>query len=199
MSDVVVRNALISVYYKGGIVEMAQKLAGAGVNIYSTGGTAKVLEANDIDVVDVSDYTKAPEMMGGRVKTLHPKVHGGILYRRDNLEDSLEANSHGIVGIDLVVVNLYPVQEAISGGSMDEVVLKTDVGGHTLIRAAAKNHKDVVVVVNPNDYDRVGDMVLNKGVVGYADRVELALKAFRTTRDYDAAIAKFYEKFSWRV
>nr|WP_153039417.1 hypothetical protein [Vibrio parahaemolyticus] len=150
-----IRRALISVSDKTGIVEFAQALAERGVDILSTGGTARLLAEQGIAVTEVSDYTGFPEMMDGRVKTLHPKVHGGVLGRRGQDDDVMA--KHGINPIDMVVVNLYPFAETVAkdGCTLADAVENIDIGGPTMVRSAAKNHKDVTIVVNASDYDRV--------------------------------------------
>ncbi len=150
-----IRRALISVSDKTGIVEFAQALVERGVDILSTGGTARLLAEQGIAVTEVSDYTGFPEMMDGRVKTLHPKVHGGVLGRRGQDDDVMA--KHGINPIDMVVVNLYPFAETVAkdGCTLADAVENIDIGGPTMVRSAAKNHKDVTIVVNASDYDRV--------------------------------------------
>ncbi|HET9297157.1 MAG TPA: bifunctional phosphoribosylaminoimidazolecarboxamide formyltransferase/IMP cyclohydrolase, partial [Candidatus Binatia bacterium] len=148
-----IQRALISVSDKKGIVEFSRALSDLGVEIISTGGTASLLRDNKIAVKDVSEITGFPEMMDGRVKTLHPKIHGGILALRDNPEHVAKMKEHGIEPIDLVVVNLYPFEGAVArDGSFDEIVENIDIGGPSMVRAAAKNHQHVAVVVDPEDY-----------------------------------------------
>jgi phosphoribosylaminoimidazolecarboxamide formyltransferase / IMP cyclohydrolase len=163
-----ISRALISVSDKRGLVEFARKLAGHGVEIVSTGGTAKLLRENGIDARDVSDLTGFPEMLDGRVKTLHPKVHGGILGIRSNQEHRAKMSEHGIEPIDLVVVNLYPFRETIQKPdvTMEEAIENIDIGGPAMIRSSAKNHNDVAVVVDPDDYPMVADELdqLNGGL-----------------------------------
>ncbi len=153
------RRALISVSDKTGIVELGQKLAAAGVEILSTGGTSRVLREAGVAVKDVSDFTGFPEILDGRVKTLHPRVHGGILALRDREEHRRQMEEHGLLPIDAVVVNLYPFRETVSrpGARFEEIVEQIDIGGPSLIRAAAKNHRHVAVVVDPADYDRLAE------------------------------------------
>ena len=150
-----IKTALISVSNKDNIIEFAKALSEMQVKILSTGGTARLLQDNQIDVTEVSDYTGFPEMMDGRVKTLHPKVHGGILGRRG--KDDAVMNEHGIDAIDLVVVNLYPFEAAVASSDCDlaTAIENIDIGGPTMVRAAAKNHDSVAIVVNPNDYDNI--------------------------------------------
>ncbi len=187
-----IRRALISVSDKSGIVEFSRKLAEQEVEILSTGGTAKLLSENGIDVTEVSDYTGFPEMMDGRVKTLHPKVHGGLLGRRGTDEAVMEA--HGIPPIDLVVVNLYPFEQTVANPECDlpTAIENIDIGGPTMLRAAAKNHAAVTVVVNASDYERVlQEMVTNGGGVSDATRFDLAVKTYEHTAHYDGAIANY--------
>ncbi|MEQ1503894.1 MAG: bifunctional phosphoribosylaminoimidazolecarboxamide formyltransferase/IMP cyclohydrolase [Myxococcota bacterium] len=186
------RHALLSTSDKSGLVPFARTLASAGYTLLSTGGTARALREAGLAVVDVSAYTGAPEMMDGRVKTLHPRVHGGILGLRDR--HAAEAAAHDIPWIDVVVVNLYPFEATVAAGAAtpdalwDEAIEHIDVGGPTMIRAAAKNHRDVTVVVDPADYDRVG-AALASGGTGLDLRRELAIRAFRHTARYDAVIS----------
>lgn len=188
-----IQRALISVSDKSGIVEFAKQLHdNFQIEILSTGGTAKLLSDNGVAVIEVSDYTGFPEMMDGRVKTLHPKVHGGLLGRRGT-DDAVMA-AHGIPPIDLVVVNLYPFQQAVAKPDCDLTVAieNIDIGGPTMLRAAAKNHKDVTVVVNTGDYARVLEsMKANKGAVDNATRFDLAVKVYEHTAQYDGAIANY--------
>ncbi|MEO2082883.1 MAG: bifunctional phosphoribosylaminoimidazolecarboxamide formyltransferase/IMP cyclohydrolase, partial [Desulfurobacteriaceae bacterium] len=148
--------ALISVSNKEGIVEFARELSSLGVEIISTGGTAKLLRENGIPVKEISELTGFPEIMEGRVKTLHPKVHGGILSKRDNLQHKKEMEELGIEPIDLLVVNLYPFKETVKrGADLEEIVENIDIGGPTMVRAAAKNYKFVAVVTDPEDYEKI--------------------------------------------
>ena len=187
-----IQRALISVSDKQGIAEFAAGLSGLGVEILSTGGTAKLLEQAGVPVVEVGDYTGFPEMMDGRVKTLHPKVHGGILGRRG--EDDAVMAEHGIGSIDLVVVNLYPFEETVAKEecSLADAIENIDIGGPAMLRAAAKNHRDVTVVVEAEDYPRVlEEMRENGGAVSDATRFDLAVKTFEHTARYDGAIANY--------
>ena len=187
-----ITRALISVSDKTGVVEFARDLHQAGVEILSTGGTARLLKENGIPVVEVGDYTGFPEMMDGRVKTLHPKIHGGILGRRGT-DDEVMAE-HGIGRIDLVAVNLYPFQQAVADPdcTLEQAIENIDIGGPTMIRAAAKNHRDVAVVVDPQDYGRiVQEMREHDGRVSEATCFELAIKTFEHTAQYDGAIANW--------
>src|SRR5690242_5469974 len=156
-----IRRALLSVTDKTGLVEFAKALAGFGVELISTGGTARTLREAGLNVRDVSDLTGFPEMLDGRVKTLHPKVHGGILGIRDNVEHQAKMQEHDIAPIDLVVVNLYPFRQTIQRPdvTMEEAIENIDIGGPAMIRSASKNHHDVAVVVDPNDYEMVAAML----------------------------------------
>lgn len=188
-----IRRALISVSDKTGIVEFAQALANRGIDILSTGGTARLLADQGIQVTEVSDYTGFPEMMDGRVKTLHPKVHGGVLGRRGQ-DDAIMAE-HGIAPIDMVVVNLYPFAATVAkaGCTLEDAVENIDIGGPTMVRSAAKNHKDVTIVVNAHDYDRVlAEMADNNGSLTLATRFDLAIAAFEHTAAYDGMIANYF-------
>ncbi len=183
------RAALLSVSDKSGLEPLATALVASGYVLLSTGGTAKALRAAGLDVVDVASFTGAPEMMDGRVKTLHPKVHGGILARRDRDEGEMAA--HGIVPIDVVVANLYPFERTAGGSaSRDAIVEEIDIGGPAMVRAAAKNHRWVTVVVDPADYGRVIG-ALGQGGAGEELRRELAARAFRHTSRYDAVVARW--------
>ncbi len=186
-----ISRALLSVSDKSGIIEFARQLADAGVVLLSTGGTAAVIAENGIEVIEVSDVTGFPEMMDGRVKTLHPKIHGAILGRRD--KDSAVMKEHNITGIDLVVVNLYPFVETIArpGCTLAEAIENIDIGGPAMIRSAAKNHADVAVVTSPADYDSVAESIANTGGVSDSDRYQLACKAFAHTAQYDSAVSGY--------
>lgn len=188
-----IKRALISVSDKSGVLEFAQALAARGVEILSTGGTAKLLQDNGVKVIEVSDYTKFPEMMSGRLKTLHPLIHGGILGRRGVDEEVM--TEHGISPIDLVCVNLYPFVKTVSDPdcSLEKAVENIDIGGPTMVRAAAKNHRDVAIVVNSNDYSRIiEEMDANEGSLTYKTRFDLAIAAYEHTAAYDAAIANYF-------
>ncbi|WNC72747.1 bifunctional phosphoribosylaminoimidazolecarboxamide formyltransferase/IMP cyclohydrolase [Thalassotalea psychrophila] len=190
-----IRRALLSVSDKTGIVEFAQALSAQGVDLLSTGGTAKLLAENNIPVTEVSDYTGHPEIMDGRVKTLHPKVHGGILARRDMDEAVMAENN--IQAIDIVVVNLYPFANTVANEdcSLEDAIENIDIGGPTMVRAAAKNHKDVTIVVNASDYDRVlAEMADNNGSLTYKTRFDLAIAAYEHTASYDGMIANYFGK-----
>ncbi|MCO6412820.1 MAG: bifunctional phosphoribosylaminoimidazolecarboxamide formyltransferase/IMP cyclohydrolase [Thiogranum sp.] len=187
-----IQRALISVSDKTGVVDFAKQLHQAGVEILSTGGTASLLSENGVPVIEVSDHTGFPEMMAGRVKTLHPKIHGGILGRRGT--DEAVMQEHAIAPIDLVVVNLYPFEETVARPDCDlpMAIENIDIGGPTLIRAAAKNHAAVTVVVDSADYAQVlQEMAANQGAVSDATRFRLAVKTFEHTARYDGAIANY--------
>ncbi|MBS98414.1 MAG: bifunctional phosphoribosylaminoimidazolecarboxamide formyltransferase/IMP cyclohydrolase [Oceanospirillaceae bacterium] len=186
-----IRRALISVSDKTGIVEFARALTARGVEILSTGGTFKLLQDSDIPATEVSDYTGFPEMMAGRVKTLHPKVHGGILGRRGT-DDAVMAE-HGIDPIDMVVVNLYPFAQTIARPDCDlpMAIENIDIGGPTMVRSAAKNHKDVAIVVNATDYDSILKELEADGGLSQNTRFDLAVKAFEHTAAYDGMIANY--------
>jgi phosphoribosylaminoimidazolecarboxamide formyltransferase/IMP cyclohydrolase len=188
-----IKRALLSVSDKSGIVELAKALSANGVEILSTGGTAKLLEANGISTIEVSDYTGHPEIMDGRVKTLHPKVHGGILARRGIDEAVMAANN--INPIDMVVVNLYPFADTVAkeGCSLEDAIENIDIGGPTMVRSTAKNHKDTTIVVNASDYERViNEMKENNGATTYQTRFDLAIAAFEHTAAYDGMIANYF-------
>lgn len=190
-----IKRALLSVSDKTGIVEFARSLSEKGVELLSTGGTAKLLAAEGIAVTEVSDYTGHPEIMDGRVKTLHPKVHGGILARRGMDEAVMDENN--ISAIDMVVVNLYPFANTVSyeNCTLENAVENIDIGGPTMVRAAAKNHKDVTIIVNTSDYDRVlAEMDTNENSLTYKTRFDLAIAAYEHTASYDGMIANYFGK-----
>ena len=193
-----VERALLSVFDKTGIVEFAKRLASLRIEILSTGGTAKLLREAGVAVRDVSEFTGWPEMLGGRVKTLHPKVHGGLLFRRKHPDDQKQAAEHGIAPIDLVVVNLYPFEAtaAKTGLIAEELVENIDIGGPTMLRSAAKNFESVTVVTDPADFDRVVKEIESAGDTTLATRLELARKVFATTSRYDGMIATELERLS---
>jgi phosphoribosylaminoimidazolecarboxamide formyltransferase/IMP cyclohydrolase len=188
-----IRRALLSVSDKEGLIAFAKVLAEQGVDLVSTGGTSAALKAAGLRVTDVSELTGFPEMMDGRVKTLHPKVHGGLLTIRGNAEHERAAAEHNIAPIDLLVVNLYPFEATVAkGAAYDACIENIDIGGPAMIRAAAKNHTDVTVVVEPQDYERVlSEMGSNGGATTLDFRRELAAKAFARTAAYDAAISNY--------
>jgi phosphoribosylaminoimidazolecarboxamide formyltransferase/IMP cyclohydrolase len=193
-----VERALISVFDKTGIVDFAKRLAALRIEILSTGGTAKQLRAAGIPVRDVADLTGWPEMLGGRVKTLHPKVHGGLLYRRNHPEDLKHVVEHGIAPIDLVVVNLYPFEAtaAKQGLTAEELIENIDIGGPTMLRSAAKNFESVTVVTDPADYANVAEELEVKKETSLETRLALARKVFATTSRYDGMIATELERLS---
>jgi phosphoribosylaminoimidazolecarboxamide formyltransferase/IMP cyclohydrolase len=193
-----VERALISVFDKKGIVEFAKRLAALGIEILSTGGTAKLLRENDVAVRDVSDFTGSPEMLGGRVKTLHPKVHGGLLFRRNHADDQKQVAEHGIAPIDLVVVNLYPFEAtaAKAGLAAEELIENIDIGGPTMLRSAAKNFASVTVVTDRADFQRVAEELESAGETTLTTRLELARKVFATTSQYDGMITMELERLS---
>lgn len=189
-----VRRALLSVFDKTGLVDFGRRLHALNVEILSTGGTARALRAEGIPVIDVADATGSPEILGGRVKSLHPHIHGGILARRTDADDIGELAEHGIGAIDLVAVNLYPFREATAGGATDAVAAENvDIGGPTMLRAAAKNFAFVASVVDPADYDAIADeLEASDGSLGMATRRRLAANAFAHSAAYDAAVAAFF-------
>ncbi len=192
-TDYPIKRALISVFDKTGLVPLAQALKDKGVEIISTGGTAKALKEAGIDTIELGDYTGFPEMLDGRVKTLHPKIHGGLLYIRGNKEHEKTVAEHGIGPIDLVVVNLYPFEATVkSGASRAEIIEKIDIGGPSMLRSAAKNHAAVTVVVDPADYGPVAEMITKDGGTTFEERTRLAGKVFARTAAYDAAINAYF-------
>ncbi|HIE59947.1 MAG TPA: bifunctional phosphoribosylaminoimidazolecarboxamide formyltransferase/IMP cyclohydrolase [Persephonella sp.] len=202
------KRALISVSNKEKVVEFAQKLVEFGYEIISSSGTAKKLKENKIPVIEVSQITGFPEIMGGRVKTLHPKIHGALLAVRDNLEYMKQLEEHEIIPIDIVAINLYPFEETVKrGANIDEIIENIDIGGPAMVRASAKNHKFTTIIVDPNDYDLVLEEIEKNGETSLETRRKLAVKAFRHTAVYDSIISnvlnekleineKFPEEFS---
>jgi phosphoribosylaminoimidazolecarboxamide formyltransferase/IMP cyclohydrolase len=191
-----IRRAIISVTDKAGIVAFANSLAGFGVEILSTGGTAKILREGGARVMDISQYTGFPEMMDGRVKTLHPKVHGGLLGLRDNPEHVRMMEMHGITPIDMIVVNLYQFEKTVArpGVTLEEAIENIDIGGPAMLRSSAKNFRDVTVIVDPGDYPVVlKEMAENNGQTELRTRFRLAKKVFRLTHEYDGAISRYLE------
>ena len=186
-----IQRALLSVSDKTGLLPLAQTLIQAGVQLISTGGTAKALREAGIEVMDLSAYTGFPEMMGGRVKTLHPKIHGGLLYIRGNAGHEGAAKDHQIKAIDLVVVNLYPFEQTVAKPhvTLHEAIENIDIGGPSMLRSAAKNHESVTVVVDPKDYEEVAREVKASGNTTLEFRRKLAAKVFARTAEYDGAIA----------
>lgn len=189
-----IHRALLSVSDKTGLADFAKELHALGVELLSTGGTAKALREEGLPVIDVSEYTGAPELFGGRLKTLHPKIHGGLLQRRDDPEDVAQGKQHQIPLIDLVVVNLYPFEQTIAkpAVTLAEAIGNIDIGGPSMLRSAAKNHSAVTVIVDPADYARViEEMKENNGDTTKGLREQLAVKVFLRTSQYDTAIANF--------
>ena len=187
-----IRRALISVSDKTGLIELARDLSAIGIELLSTGGTASALKAAGLKVIDVSEHTGFPEMMDGRLKTLHPKIHGGLLAVRGNAEHEQSAKIHGIAPIDLLVVNLYPFEETLAkGGTYDACVENIDIGGPAMIRAAAKNHAGVTVIVDPNDYEMLRAELHSKGSTTFAFRKTMAARALAHTAAYDGAISNW--------
>ena len=190
-----IKRALISVSDKIGLIEFARKLSGHSIELVSTGGTAKTLRDAGLPVRDVSELTGFPEILGGRVKTLHPKVHGGLLAIRDDPEHQKQVEANDIGYIDMVVVNLYPFRETVArqAVTVEDAIENIDIGGPSMIRSAAKNFEDVVVVVDPSDYSAVAEELSSSGQVSKETRFRLARRAFETTARYDAAISEFLE------
>src|SRR5512147_2196106 len=189
-----ITRALISVSDKSGIVEFSRELAGYGVEILSTGGTAKLLRDDGLAVKDVSEFTGFPEMLDGRVKTLHPKVHGGLLGMRGNPEHVAKMKEHGIEPIDMVVVNLYPFEATVAkeGCTLEDAIENIDIGGPTMLRSATKNWPDVSVLTDPADYDKVlAEMKASGGAVSRETNFGLAVKVYQRTAAYDAAISNW--------
>src|ERR1700693_763740 len=191
-----VTRALLSVSDKSGLIEFARALAGHGIDLLSTGGTAKAIAAAGLKVTDVSELTGFPEMMDGRVKTLHPKVHGGLLAIRGNAEHAEAMKAHRIAPIDLLLLNLYPFEATVDkGAGFEECIENIDIGGPAMIRAAAKNHDDVAVLVDAADYAALlGELVQHGGMTTLALRPRRAAKAYARTAAYDAAIANWFAR-----
>jgi len=194
MSDVTIKRALLSVSDKSGLADLGKALAARGVELVSTGGTAKALRDAGLDVRDISDLTGFPEMMDGRVKTLHPNVHGGLLAVRDNPEHVNAMEEHGIGAIDLVVVNLYPFEATVAkGAERAEVIENIDIGGPSMVRSAAKNHGFVTILTDAADYDELlSELESRDGATSEAFRIRMAGKAYARTAAYDAAIANWF-------
>jgi phosphoribosylaminoimidazolecarboxamide formyltransferase/IMP cyclohydrolase len=191
-----IERAIISVTDKSGIVGFANSLSGLGVQILSTGGTARALREGGISVTDISEYTGFPEMMDGRVKTLHPKVHGGLLGLRDNPEHVEVMKAHGIKTIDMVVVNLYQFEKTVAkeGVTLEEAIENIDIGGPSMLRSSAKNFRHVTVIVDPADYEVVlREMKKTGGETTLKTRFRLARKVFQLTHQYDGAISGYLE------
>ena len=194
-----IQRAILSVTDKTGLVDFARQLSGLGIELISTGGTARLLRDSGIAVKDISDLTGFPEMLDGRVKTLHPKVHGGILHRRENPAHTAAVAQHGIQPIDMVVVNLYAFEKTAAkpGVTFEELIENIDIGGPSMIRSAAKNFQDVAVVTSPEDYPTIADeLARSSGALSRATKWRLAQKAFATTAAYDSAIASALETIS---
>jgi len=192
-----IKRALISVSDKQGVLDFARALAGFGVAFLSTGGTAKMLRDAGLPVTDVSEYTGFPEMMDGRVKTLHPKVHGALLGLRSNPEHQRLMREHGIEPIDMLVVNLYPFEQvtAKSGCTLEEAIENIDIGGPAMLRSAAKNYQSVTVITDPADYETViEEMKSSGGKVSARTNFRLAAKVFKRTADYDRMIAAYLKE-----
>ena len=194
-----IQRALLSVSDKTGLIDFARGLSEQGIELLSTGGTAKAIAAAGIPVREISDYTGFPEMMDGRVKTLLPKVHGGLLFLRDDPKHASQAAEHGILPIDLVCVNLYPFEETVAkkGVTLAEAIEQIDIGGPSMIRSGSKNHRSVTVVVDPDDYPRILEaMKAGNGATTPELRARLAVKAFATTAAYDRAISTYLDNES---
>lgn len=192
-----IKRALISVSDKSGLMDMADCLAGMGVEILSTGGTARALVACGFKVTEVADYTGSPEILDGRVKTLHPKIHAGLLFRRDQADHQAQMKERGYGPIDLVVVNLYPFEATIAKPDVDfaEAIENIDIGGPCLLRASAKNFASVTVICDSGDYGRViSELKANNGQTSLETRRYLAQKVYRRTSQYDQAIADYLAK-----
>ena len=189
-----IRQALLSVSDKTGVLEFAKALDAQGVALLSTGGTAKLLRDAGLKVTEIGDYTGFPEMLDGRVKTLHPKVHGGILARRDLPAHMATSDQHGIPTIDLVCVNLYPFRETVAQASvtLEDAIENIDIGGPAMVRSSAKNYSGVAIVTDPSDYQGlIDEMTTNNGALSLGTRFGLAKKAFTHTARYDSAIANW--------
>jgi phosphoribosylaminoimidazolecarboxamide formyltransferase / IMP cyclohydrolase len=192
-----IQRAIISLSDKSGIVQFAKDLQAFRVEILSTGGTAKTLRESGLKIMDVSEYTGFPEMLDGRVKTLHPKIHGGLLGIRDNPEHAKKMKEHGIIPIDMVVVNLYPFEVTVAKPSctLEEAIENIDIGGPSMLRAAAKNYPYVTVIVDPVDYKTVlEEMKKSGGVVSKETNFRLAKKVYQLTSRYDRAISEYLAK-----
>src|SRR5271168_4393725 len=192
-----IQRAILSVTDKTGLTDFARRLSGLGIELVSTGGTAKLLRDSGIAVKDISELTGFPEMLDGRVKTLHPKVHGGILHRREDPKHVAAIAEHGIAPIDMVVVNLYAFEKTAAkpGVKFEELIENIDIGGPSMIRSAAKNFHDVAIVTSPADYDAIADeLARSGGSLSHATKWRLAQKAFATTAAYDSAIASILER-----
>lgn len=199
MKKIKIRRALVSVSDKKGVVDLGLIFKEMGVEILSTGGTARTLQKSGIPVIEVSSYTGFPEMMDGRIKTLHPKIHGALLGNRDNAQHLSQMRQHGIEPIDLVVVNLYPFEQTVANPdcSLEEAIENIDIGGPTMLRSAAKNYKDVAVVTDPQDYEAlIEEMKKSEGSLSLETRFNLAQKVFQLTSQYDKAIVEYLNSVS---
>lgn len=197
MKEVKIKRALVSLSDKTGVVQLGQTLHAMGVQILSTGGTARSLQEAGIPVIEVSHYTGFPEMMDGRIKTLHPKIHGALLGKRDDAEHMKQMKIHGIEPIDLVVVNLYPFEKTVAKPdcTLEEAIENIDIGGPTMLRSSAKNYHDVAVVTDPQDYEKIiEEMKKSGGALSLETRFRLAKKVFKLTSHYDKAITEYLEK-----
>jgi len=191
-----IKRALISLTDKAGIDGFAQELSALGIEILSTGGTAKKIREAGVKVIDVSEFTGFPEMLDGRVKTLHPKIHGGILNQRDNEDHQRQCTDHGLQNIDLVAVNLYAFEKTVADPhcSLADAIENIDIGGPTLLRASAKNFHDVTVIVDPSDYPQVLKEIKQTGNTTLKTRFYLAAKVFALTSSYDTKISRWLEQ-----
>ncbi|NQV95265.1 MAG: bifunctional phosphoribosylaminoimidazolecarboxamide formyltransferase/IMP cyclohydrolase, partial [Sphingomonadales bacterium] len=192
--NIKIKCALLSVSDKSGLADLGKQLVAMGVALISTGGTAKALREAGLEVADISDVTGFPEMMDGRVKTLHPKVHGGLLARRDDAGHVASMAEHDIAGIDLVIVNLYPFAQTVAkGAERGEIIENIDIGGPSMVRSAAKNHDFVTIVTDPSDYDALlTELQQSDGGTSLAFRKNMAAKAFAATASYDSMIAQWF-------
>lgn len=192
-----IKKAIISVSNKTGILDIAKQLSTFGIEILSTGGTAKALREAGLAVKDVSEYTGFPEMLDGRVKTLHPKVHGGLLGMRSNPEHVSKMKEYGIDPIDMVIVNLYPFEETVAKKdcTLEDAIENIDIGGPTMLRSSAKNYRDVTVIIDPADYQKViAEMKAHDGAVSVETNFYLAKKVFQRTAQYDTSITRYLAK-----
>ena len=189
-----IHRALISVSNKKGVVDLAKILDELGITILSTGGTARLLKENGVSLTLVSEYTKSPEMLDGRVKTLHPKIHAGLLAKRNNPDHMRQMTEQNCLPIDMVVVNLYPFEQTVANkeSTFAQAIENIDIGGPTMLRAAAKNFQDVVVIVDPADYKMIGDeLEQNYGEISYATKFSLMKKTYAHTAHYDKVITEY--------
>ncbi len=196
MDQVKIRRAILSVYDKSGIERLGKALAEHDVYILSTGGTGRALTQAGIPYQEVSEYTGSPEMLGGRVKTLHPYIHGGLLFKREDAKQAIEAENFGIKPIDLVAVNLYPFEQTVAKSevTLGEAMENVDIGGPTMIRSGSKNFQSVAVITDPSDYNGIIEELREGGSLSFETRKRLAVKAFQHTSDYDSAIVNYLSK-----